>query len=448
MARREFQSTVAEVLPRIIEEQTKNNTGSIKFTHSDKKTMGRVFVKEGKIYAIELNSYTPKIVNRIITNEYISESNREQVIAEYGDRLTDTSVIQFVLKYQFFPEKPLITYLKDYFFDAFDELYQWKDVAAEWRSNEEPGPQVLKVTPIDPVTMLAKLKQREDFLRDVVAQAWSIHPRELDNVRYRRNFKYDDPDYTNMLILELPTDDGAELPIGYVADYLGLPKFNAKLALYNLWKSGAVDIFNPSGIWYSTREQTGPTVLPHLVSSQPQPAAPTPQGNHPNYTPSPVIEETIVEETVAEELTDMISFEQDYGFARTEDNSPDLTPFTLEPLTNEEALPVFSTPPQSQYIKEKEMSTPAAPSAAARLRALKQQLRQELDLLQTSILELHTQRQAKQKYLHSVKSQRSELIRQLKELDKTIAKETSELEEQDKEIARLQAEYNESKDFI
>lgn len=485
MARREYQSTVADALPRIIREQTKSNSGSIKFTQADKKTIGKVYVKEGKIYAIELTTYSPKIVSRIVTNEFISESNREQVIAEYGEKLTDTSVVEFVLKYQIFPEKPLITYLKDYFFDAFDELYQWKEVSAEWRNNEEAPASVLRVPPALPESIFEKLEQREKFLREQVSREWSLHPRDTDAVRYRRNFEYDDPDYTNMLILTLPKED--ELPIGYVADYLGLPKFNAKLALFNLWKNGAVDVYNPSGLWYSNRSEaeikrtqqqnntpTIPTIQAPLVEETAEEIAlddtpfviPSDDFSYdvddepyvPEQAPIPVEEST-------EFLTSVSPPAATEYIENTYDYSPEpsvIIPMVEEAVVEEyQEYETFTTPETPLYptletitpsIKEKTMSDAAAhtapTSAASRLRALKEQLKQELASLQTTINEAQKSVVTKEQYLQHLQGERNSLVTKLKELDRSIAHETQAVKEAKAEVARLQHEFNESKDLL
>lgn len=487
MARREYQSTVADALPRIIREQAKNNSGSIKFTQADKKTIGKVYLKGGKIYAIELTTYSPKIVSRIVTNEFISESNREQVIAEYGEKLTDTEVVNFVLKYQFFPEKPLITYLKDYFFDAFDELYKWKEVSAEWRNNEEPPASVLRVPPALPESIFEKLEQRERFLNDQVSREWSIHPRETDSVRYRRNFEYDDPDYTNMLILTLPKED--ELPIGYVADYLGLPKFNAKLALFNLWKNGAVDVYNPSGIWYSNRTETEiknsqqaktaiPTIQSPVVEETAEEIAlddtpfviPSEEFSYdvddepyvPEQEPIPVQESTEFLTSVSPPAAKPVA-EPEYG---GDDYSYEPEPSVIIPIIEEETEPKFTLDPEpatpeplypnletiKPIIEETFMSDAAAnaapTSAASRLRALKEQLRLELESLQETIAEAQRNVTNKEQYLQHLKTERNALVSKLRELDKSIAHENQAVVDAKNEVARLQAEFNESKDLL
>lgn len=472
MARKDFQSTVADALPRVIREQAKNSTGSIKFTHADKKTVGRVFVKAGNIYAIELSTYAPKIVSRIATNEYISDANREQVIAEFGERLTDLKVVQFVLQYQIFPEKPLITYLKDYFFDAFDELYQWKDVSVEWRNGEEPSDGVLKVPAANPDLIIEKLKQREQFLREQISGDWSIHPRDLDDVRYRRNFEYEDPDYTNMLILGLPTED--ELPIGYVADYLGLPKFNAKLALYNLWKTGAVDVFNPSGLWYSNRsEEEIKNSAPLQLSDIQTRSVPVTPVSEEIFEAPTVIEEEAVEEmieaitpyeeeveelyepeplvlnTVSEEVS---SEEYDYDYLQEEavDSNPIYTGLTAiaDDYNYENQAPQVEKV-NTEYTIEKEpaMSTPVSAtgnSAASRLRELKEQIRLELSSLQQNITETQKTVRTKEQYVQHLHSERNSLVAKLKELDKTITSEAQAIKEGKAEVARLQEEFNEN----
>ena len=480
MARRDFQSTVVDALPRIIREQAKNTTGSIKFTQKDRKTVGKVYVKEGNIYALEMTSYVPKIVNRIVTNEYIKDGDREQVIQQFGDDVTNMNVVNFVVKYQLFPEKPLVTYLKDYFFDAFDELYHWVEVTAEWRAKEEAPATAFRIPPVSPDNIFEKLHEREVCLRDEVSREWAVHPKDLDEVQYRKNFQYTDPDYTNMLILSLVDTD--EFPIGYVADYLGIPHFNAKLALYNLWKTGAVDVFNPSGIWYSSRSDEEISKTEKKANGAKTVAVQQKE----------LIEEFPVEETFVVEVEQEV-VEEFYAPATAPvselaQQKPDEIPFlnsvsppvgqlketvdinrgAVEPdydvdiyLLDDENVgvvePTVGTVDSSKYpiietvkptIEENFMSESGKMSAASQLRALKEQLKQELEALQQKISATTNIVNTKTQYIQGLHSDRAVLVGKLREIDGQITSETSILNTAKDELLRLQEEYNDSKDLL
>jgi len=453
MGRRDFQSTVADALPRVIKEQAKFSVGSIKFTKKDKKTIGKVYLRAGAIYGIELTTYSPSIVSRIVTNEYISEKNRSQVINKYESNLKDTSVVEFVLKYQIFPEKPLMSYIKDYFFDAFDELYQWEEVNVEWRPNEEPSPSVLKVPNSSPDEIIEKLQLREKFLRENISQEWSIHPRDLDDVGYVKNFDYEDPDYTNYLLLSFA--DETSLTIGQVADYLGLSRFNTKLALFKLWQAGAIDVLHPSGIRYSNRSEE------EIQKAQQEDVRKV----------EPVVEETISVEATREEepeveVPEIEEFEtpdeledtlaEPTPVIETPDYDIPVVPLTsypseyVAPEPSKTDLPDFNETYQDDYSApeliqpniEEEMSDTAPVGTASRLRSIAEQLKRELNLLKQGIQDAQSIVSDKKQNIATLHSERAILVTKLKELDGRITEENNSVAVAQEEVNRLQAEYD------
>jgi hypothetical protein len=443
MGRRDFQSTVADALPRVIKEQAKSGVGSIKFTKKDKKTIGKIYLRAGAIYGIELTTYEPSIVNRIITNEYISDKNREQVLNKYQNNLKDISVIEFVLKYQIFPEKPLMSYIKDYFFDAFDELYKWEEVNAEWRPNEEPSAKVLKVPNASPEDVIEKLKLRESYLRENISQEWSIHPRDLDEVRYTKNFDYEDPDYTNYLLLAIPEEN--QLTIGQVSDYYGLSRFNTKIALFKLWQSGAIDVFHPSGLRYTNRseEEVQKAQQEARKGNQRSSLPVETEVNEPISVDEPIIEVPTMEEFKSEDIVPE---------PITEVYEVELTPPTYERETTTEP-PAFSEVNPESYpkletvkhtIEDKEMSDPAPTTAASRLRLIAEQLKKELNGLKQSISDAEQLVTGKEQYVRTLHAERTVLVNRLKELDARITEETSAITQAKQEVTRLQAEYDDS----
>ncbi len=491
MARRDPLVKVSESLSSVIKEQVKTGFGSLRFTKKDKKTSARLYFKDGLIYGIDVSSYSPKIVTRIITNELISETNRLQVITKYGENLTDFSVIKFVLDYQLFPERPLAVYIKDFFFDALDELYQWEDVAVEWKQNDKLNSLALNITPTAPEDIITRLNARLSELNNKVAQAWALHPRELDAVEYVRNFEYSDPDYTHQLLLSLP--DGAQPTIAYAADYFGLPIYNTILAVFSLWQAGAVDVIHPSGIRYSNRTdqeirkatvsipKPTPTVIEKPVSE------PIPTITVPTY---------IEEEAIEEEEVDFDSFENEEPYVEQVDfvepetvvANEELAPSLAERMEEELSYdyepydePSVSDaeeeteidegiedhydeeyveyPTEVEIVNDNDSNEPETVStpepeenepiteendmADLGLKAMAQQLRTLLAGLQKNIQETKAKIVNHDKKLGELKTRRRDLIIQLKALDVQISEENNAKTEAEKSLQEAEAELSE-----
>ena len=466
MGRRDFQSTVADALPRIIQDQAKNSIGSIKFTRKDKKTIGKVYLRAGAIYAVELNNYSPNIVSRIVTNEFISESNRNQIIAKFSNDLTNTGVVDFALKYQLFPEKPLTTYIKDYFFDALDELVSWTEVNAEWRSNEEPPANVLRVSNANPKEVLEVLVKRKKHLENIISPQWSTHPRDIDELTYtindeykdsEGNLVYEEPDYTKLSLITIALEQ--DLTIGYAASYLGLSRFNTKVAIYNLWEAGVVDIIHPTTLRYSNRTEedikrantvrTSPSNISTPVSQSSLPSIekePTEVILKPEFdnsqssnideisvnSPSPVIYDEEEPNSVEEYVKNDYSLPEEFTSA-------------LEPI-EETQYPELSS--VQTTIKEQQMTDTTHTSASSRLREMVQQIKQELAALEVAIDNAKKVVEGKQAYVKTLHDERTMFVNKLQDLDNRIKQENSSIESAKTELDRLTKEYQESKSLL
>lgn len=484
MGRRDFQSTVADALPRIIQEQAKNGIGSIRFWKKDKKTVGKLYFRGGSIYAIEVSTYVPNIVNRIATNEYISQANREQLLNKFQDDITNPEAINYVLTYQMFPEKPLMTYIKDYFLDAFDLLYSWDSVNAEWRTNDEPPKTVPTVPNANPFELIEKLEKRKSFLEEEVAPLWNTAPVNMGSLGFRRTVDYTDPDYITNVILSL--GDG-KWTIGGVAEYLGLSHFNTKIVIYDLWREGVVDILHPSGLVITYRDpetlhqsehNPNPTAeeLPAIeaellspesaeeetVAAQPEEPVAAPDTTIEVAESTPVEEPVKDEEPVSipqEDVSEVISLIEEIDAPITPAQPASITPpvseaepeelISLE--TNHVVLPPVEPTPATTTKESEVMSDPTPtgsnPSTASRLRAIAAQLQQELRDLQNTIQSVHQSQVAKETYVNSLKAERQALVDKIRLMDTNIANETQSLEAIKTELSQLQAEYNESISF-
>jgi len=456
MGRRDFQSTVADALPRIIQEQAKSGIGSIKFTQKDKKTIGKVYLRGGAIYALELSTYAPNIVNRIATNEFISIDARDDVLKKFENDPSNFAVISYVLTRQLFPEKPLMGYIKDYFLDAFDELYTWEEVNAEWRTHDEPS--IPTIPNISPTDLIEKTRRRREYLDTQAAQVWNSATKAMDELGFRKNYEFDNQDYTTAVLLSIA--DGA-WTIGSASDYLGLSHFNTKKLIFELWQQGIVDILHPKGLVITNRtpediqENTRPKGVDSVRHESELEAMPE------EVTVSEIVTEEVPEEIFeqqnaatedeADSVDELTQEEEEYPMS--EINLP--TPFSVpaspnagpivDPAENEaprQAAPFARTAPAPVVT-----SAPTAPSfshseapRSSRLTQLAQQLKQELANLDDSINAKLVEKNDSESQVASLEATKSDFIQKANALDPQIQNAKQNANRTADELNKLRSE--------
>ena len=492
MARRDFLPSVSDGLKTAIKDHVKSGFGSLRLTRKDKKTFARLFFKDGLIYGIEVSTYKPNIVTRIVTNEFISEANRTQVLNKFEKTLNDFSVVKFVVDYQLFPERPLATYIKDYFFDAFDEVFQWEDVSVEWKANDKLTGGGLTVAPTEPNDIIRRLEEREAILNNKLANAWAVHPRDFRSLPFVKNFEYNDPDYTKQMLLSLP--ENASLTIGAVAEYFGLPYFNTEIDIFDLWQAGAVDILHPRGMQFSNRSEqeiresrenkpTSSIPVQEVAStdasvsalSTEQKAIALVEDEEETEFP-PLIEESLVEEeNEAQEVISFIEEEpseeevlsDDYDYNYAEDHSLEEEAISLttsieeEPATSsfgsefgEEDEEEYNYTPDedADFYSEEETSTQNSnlleeqedmSDSGTGLSAIAQQMKALISEIKGKMNEAKANVLRQEKTISEKSAKRRELIAQLRAIDAELASAKEKRTEAIESLETLETEFNE-----
>ena len=438
MGRRDFQSTVVDTLPKIIQENAKTGVGSIRFFKKDKKTVGKLYLRGGAIYAIELSTYNPSVVNRIATNEYISESAREQVLDKFKDDATDFNVVNFVLTRQLFPEKPLLGYIKDYFLDAFDDLYTWDEVNVEWRTNDTPSPLVPTVPNVSPEDLIEKTLLRRSFLENNVAQEWNTAPRDIGDLGFRKNYDLENQDYSIALILSIAD---ASWTISDAATYLGMSHFNFKKLVFELWLEGVVDMLHPSGLIITNRSpldvQAPPTKTPVVSVSETLES----QNNIFDESSFDALKSPLVPESTPIEV--IVEQESPKEEPIVQNQPPQfITPATSTQVTEVTPLPVSAPAP---VINETAYTSSGNSSErTSRISHLALQLKQEISELDLAIASEIAQRQGMDSHFAALQTERNDLIEKINSTDSRILVARQDMAERETEIKRL----NEERDSI
>ena len=457
MARRDFLPSVSDGLKTAIKDHVKSGFGSLRLTRKDKKTFARLFFKDGLIYGIEVSTYKPNIVTRIVTNEFISEANRTQVLNKFEKTLNDFSVVKFVVDYQLFPERPLATYIKDYFFDAFDEVFQWEDVSVEWKANDKLTGGGLTVAPTEPNDIIRRLEEREAILNNKLANAWAVHPRDFHSLPFVKNFEYNDPDYTKQMLLSLP--ENASLTIGAVAEYFGLPYFNTEIDIFDLWQAGAVDILHPRGMQFSNRSEqeiresrenkpTSSVPVQEVAStdasvsalSTEQKAIALVEDEEETEFP-PLIEESLVEEeNEAQEVISFIEEEPETSSFGSEFGEEDEEEYNYTPDEDADFYSEEETSTQNSNLLEEQEDMS---DSGTGLSAIAQQMKALISEIKGKMNEAKANVLRQEKTISEKSAKRRELIAQLRAIDAELASAKEKRTEAIESLETLETEFNE-----
>lgn len=440
MGRRDFQSTVVDVLPRIIEQEAKSSVGSIKFSRKDKKTVGKLYLRGGLIYAIELNNYVPNIVNRIATNEYVSDSARQQILDRFGKSPKNFEVVRFVLTAQLFPEKPLMVYLKDYFLDAFDELFSWDQVNAEWQANDEPSvPTVPNVSPSD---LLEKASLRKRYLEEKISPVWNSSPKAMNDLGFRKNYNFDNQDYTTALLLNVA--DG-KWTIASASDYLGMSTFNVKKNLFELWQYGVIDILHPAGLIITNRspQDIRNSSTNDRVSSDSKPVSVPELENMPEEVafiaePSAVSTPAVIQD-ISSPTIQKVNIVTDAPPSFSVNSPYSTQPVSVVPTQET----VVSTPTDSTPVVPAPAASASATvnvSAGSRISQLAQQLKAEFAALDSNLLHEQNNRNQLVSYAQDLRNEKEMLLSKVAELDSKIQTADSVVALKDSQINQLNLE--------
>lgn len=442
MARKDYSGRVEDILPIIIEDQVKTNQGSLRFLKKDKKTYGKLFFRNGMIYGIDLSTYKPNIVNRIITNEHIKDSARDMILERYQNNLSDLSVVQLVLTAQLFPEKVLLIYIKDYFLDAFDELLSWDQATAEWKQGDTPQTPTT-VPNTNPFDLITKARRRRDYLETKLAPVWNSTIKQMELLGFRRNFKFKSDDYTTSVLLEIADSTWT---IGGAAEYLGMSRFNVKKTLFELWREGIIDVVHPSGLLITNRSKeslTSKVSLPQNISA-------ISSDKDLELMPGEIVEQVVSpapQPIQASEPYVQVSEPQTFASQPLQVSEPYVQ--ASEPIVANPSQPQLGSPipPPQQPLRNEQMTDPAftqSPAQGSRLALITQQLKEELANAEQMIIANTERKNTLIEYHSRLQDERGALIQQLQSVDSRLASNSNDITQVDGEINRLVSERSET----
>jgi len=237
MGRNDFKNSVLDSLNELLSDpEIGSGTGAIQFTRQDKKTQGKLYLKQGKAYAINITNYETGLLRRILTSGLVNEEHSNQILSKFATDQENPLVVDYVLTYQMMPEQPLTGFIKDYFLGAFDELSSWTNVNVSWKANEDT--EDFNVPFVEPSKLLTLAANRKAYLEGI-ANSFTLEESKINDLK----FKFIGTTAgENIIEKNLISSGAGEFTVSDAARQFGLSPFIVKQALFGLWSKQEVEM--------------------------------------------------------------------------------------------------------------------------------------------------------------------------------------------------------------
>jgi hypothetical protein len=462
MGRNDFKNSVQQSLTNMLaDSEVGSGTGVAKFIRSDKKTIGKLYLKQGKAYAIEVTNYPIGLLRRVLSSEFIAAEHREQILNRFQKEQSSPEIIDYLLTYQLMPERELTNFVKDQFLGAVDELFSWENVNAEWRNGEET--EAFTVPFVEPSKLQELANNRRIFLENV-AEAFGLDVEKLNNLKFKQ---IAEPTAANDLPQAAPnllSIGKGEFEVREAATQFGLSMFLAKQALYKLWSEEIIEMIynNEFPIRHVTPVPETPESFPAdpaLSSSLPneptQPeeqVAPAIENETPVLTDDNFDEIPVEVEADEEEVMPTMAMEEDIPTESVEEEEPfhiiEASPIkTLEvsDSAGEDELPLEAEEPEDApaVTEVNPVVDPAPEEAFSPLDSITESAKRLVDVLEKNSSAITSKKQAlvaKQEKVEKMAQSIQDQIEELNTLKDSYEADAAALEkdlEQHNEILAL-----------
>ncbi len=210
------------------------STGAARFTRSDKKTVGYVYLRNGRVYAAHINTYVPNIMTRLVQAGYLDQNAVNTVSRKFGDNLSDPNISDFILDNHLVPEKIMDSISQDFFLEIFQYLISWDNVNADWRDKETTD--YLKIDNFELNKIITIVDARQEFIKGV-AEQFGVDLINLGVITFKTKGAPVLDDETPMMFHQIYSIANGEWDIQSAANNFGLTHFRVVQAIYELWKA-------------------------------------------------------------------------------------------------------------------------------------------------------------------------------------------------------------------
>lgn len=365
-----------------------SSLGAAKFTKKDKKTIGYIYLREGKVYSAIINNHAPNLITRLIQGGHLSEEDVKKITRHFGEGdENDPNLTEFVLDRHMVPEKTMATIQQDFFLEIFSEILSWEEVNADWLQNETTD--YYKIDRFDVSKVIELVDTRNAFIENV-SKDFNVPIANLDEVSFT---KIDSPELdeeTPLIFHQLLSMSKDGNTIREAINAFGLTFFRTVQSIHDLWHENYVEL-TYGGIKIPSYNDSDIEVLEETETIKENSMNPT------VYNPS----------------------QNNHPFAATNDDEEielDLEEDTTVPEESEELIIVEKI--------EEEVEIVSSPAQNSNLEALMTQLSHEIEALKIKIQhsrqKLEEEEKKQTELLKSIASTKNELTTMEEQYNKIV----------------------------
>lgn len=212
--------------------------GAIEIISRSSKIAARLYVKNKKVYGIEISNFPMEIIRRIITSEHLSDYHRENLLAVFSQKLDDAKIVDYILENQMLPPGVLISYLKDLFLGACDYVVNIPMAEIRWRTNISSNTIPIPEVELDILWRVLN-KRKVEFKR--IADSFTLEERQVRNLKFKKSdTKLEEK---NQMVANIASIASGEYSILDFAREFGLSLFLAAREISELWALGQLLVF-------------------------------------------------------------------------------------------------------------------------------------------------------------------------------------------------------------
>lgn len=128
---------MASILPSLLlDEGVLSGEGAIVFTKSD-KTVGRIFLKQGHVYAVDNVEYEGNLWAELKFEDQITHGNLRALIRSHKSQRDSLYRLLKKTRSRLKNDTNMVITLQEYVLGAIDHMYAWDNVKVEWRMGDK-----------------------------------------------------------------------------------------------------------------------------------------------------------------------------------------------------------------------------------------------------------------------------------------------------------------------
>lgn len=212
--------------------------GAIEIISRSSRIAARIYVKNHHVVGIEISNFPLEIIRRIITSEHISDSNRDFLLENFADNLSDGRIVDYVVENNMIPMSVLVVYIKDLFLGACDYIANIPTAEIAWKPNL-----IYKKVPIPEVDLdrlwTVIMNRKKEYRR--MADVFTVGEHQVRNLYFKRKGTIAMENVTQLHANILSLSSG-EWSILDFARQFGLSLYLSTREIQQMWLEGKLDV--------------------------------------------------------------------------------------------------------------------------------------------------------------------------------------------------------------